>query len=693
MASSGHAQVKGNSTPAVNFNTANIAGGARVTNVNGDYTVNTGDHINNIHNAITQGSPFSGLVVSDAAYNSGGGARVGCHKGTRQASIEAFFSWLRDGKTAICWLSGPAGYGKSAILQSIAERCAIEHILAASFFFLRGVGARSGFYLFIITLAYQLSLSFPSTKSAIEDALRADITLPSQSIKHQLEKLIIGPLAAARLSTTPIVFLVDALDECNDVKNTKEFIRILADVFASRQIQVRWLLSSRREEHIRKAFSDEVVSEATTRFALEDFNATLDIEKFLTDHFATICREDTDLMRNIPIPWPSIKDTRALVEKADGMFNFAFTLVKFITDGSAHPDQKLQVVLKLHAGLDPLYAQVLGAVPKNIACFRMVLTTLMIVREQPSINVLADLLELPAGNVLHALTSIQSIIHVPADDTTPIQLNHTSLRDFLTDKKRSKDLFIDPPAAHFTLAANCLMLMNRTFHRDVFPDLNAGSLYASEYWVEHLKDGAVDTEASPEHVLILGNFLSSEVMEVWINGLILQGEMTRTQWRLVALIKTCKLLKKGGLLDIAAKIKERVEMVRNFATFKAEYPLTRGVLRADGRVLTDLRRALCRRSIARRNETWPQRRIRLARKALGLQILNSSQYQLKKQAGRKEGWIGILIETKRMRGADRVSRSSWRCVGVAGDRLAGRGRNWSYGFWCGWEQESGRIGE
>ncbi|KZP05864.1 hypothetical protein FIBSPDRAFT_923130 [Athelia psychrophila] len=444
------------------------------------------------------------LILTKYAPQDGNSRRLAAGSmGHETASIEAFFSWIRDGKTAICWLSGPAGYGKSAILQSIAERCATEHILAASFFFLRGF--------FIITLVYQLSVSFPSTKSAIEAALRADIMLPSQSIKDQLEKLIIGPLAAAGLSTTPIVFLVDALDECNDVHATKEFICILAGVFASRQIPVRWLLSSRREEHIRKAFSDVTVNEATTRFALEDFNATLDIEKFLTDHFATICREDTDLMRNIPIPWPSIEDTRALVKKADGMFNFAFTLVKFITDGSAPPDQKLQIALKLHAGLDPLYAQVLGAVPKNIACFRMVLTTLMIVREQPSINVLADLLELPAGNVLHALTSIQSIIHVPADDTTPIQLNHTSLRDFLTDRERSKDLFIVPPPAHFTLAANCLALMNRTFQRDIFPD-NKGSLYAAEYWVGHLKDGAP--------------------------------------------------LKKGDLLDIAAKTKKRVERMQ-----------------------------------------------------------------------------------------------------------------------------------
>lgn len=258
------------------------------------------------------------------------------------------------------------------------------------------------------------------------------------------------------------------------------------------------------------------------------------------------------------MPWPSSNDIRALEKKADGVFIFAFTLVQFVTDGSAPPDQKLQSVLKLHAGLDPLYAQVLKAVP-NIACFRMVLTTLMIVHVQPSINLLAELLRLPTGNVTHALTSIQSIIHIPADNTTPIQLNHTSLRDFLVDRERSQELFIDPPAAHFTLGTNCLTLMNSTFQRDMFPE-NAGSYYATEHWVRHLKDGGVTTKEPLKLVLVqLGNFVTSEVIEVWINLLIFSRMTSEACTDLVALVETYKHLEKGGLSDIVTKIKSRVK--------------------------------------------------------------------------------------------------------------------------------------
>lgn len=60
--------------------------------------------------------------------------------------------------------------------------------------------------------------------------------------------------------------------------------------------------------------------------------------------------------------------------------------------------------------------------------------------EQPLVQFLeflADLLQLDVGDILHAMSFMQSIIHVPADNDTPIWLNHTALRDFLVDRTRS----------------------------------------------------------------------------------------------------------------------------------------------------------------------------------------------------------------------------------------------------------------
>lgn len=224
-------------------------------------------------------------------------------------------------------------------------------------------------------------------------------------------------------------------------------------------------------------------------------------------------------MRSVPPPWPSEGDIKALVEKSDGLFIFASTLVDFITDEKAPPDLKLKAVLALHSGLDPLYEQVLRAVPE-IDCFRGAITFLMLVKEQPSINTLAGLLEHSSREVLHALMAIQSIVRIPDEDDSPIQLNHTSLRDFLVARSRSKDLFINPPKAHFILAHACMKHMNKTLRRDEFPS-DTASKYAAQHWLSHLLDSHIPNELDPMMITFLTGFRSSLVIEAWINMLIL----------------------------------------------------------------------------------------------------------------------------------------------------------------------------
>ncbi|KZP28242.1 hypothetical protein FIBSPDRAFT_1039668 [Athelia psychrophila] len=548
-------------SPAIKFVTKGTSQGGSVINAAGNVTM--GDHVE--HQTIIDThriSLYPDFVVPDAGYE-GSGPRARCLEGTREGVIGDILTWKDDAAASpICLLSGPAGFGKSAIAQTVAESWAGDGTLIASFFFLRGAGGRSQFAHFITTISFQITVSIPETKPMIEKALRDDPSIPHQSIAKQLQKLILGPLAsvtAAHPLTSLLIIVIDALDECNDKQAMHDFIGILTSAAGARRLPLRWLLVSRRDEHINQGFSDDVARANVTWVALEDFDATRDIETFLKHRFSEILMRNPRLMRGISLPWPSIKDSRALVQKASRMFVFASTLGDFITDGKAPPNQKLQSVLQLHAGLDPLYAQILGAVP-DIPCFRSVLTTLMLLREQPSVNTLADLQRLNVEDVLHSLNFIQSIIHIPADDFTPVQLNHTSLRDFLVDGSRSHGHFIDPPpAAHFTLAADCLKLMNRTLRRDVFPN-NAGSLYAIKHWLGHLQDSAVASEVLPELLRSLDDFVSSEVMEVWINWLILDRKTEQTQRLLTAVVDKYTVARRNETVTEQRQRKLRLQL-------------------------------------------------------------------------------------------------------------------------------------
>ncbi|KAF7977389.1 hypothetical protein HWV62_4007 [Athelia sp. TMB] len=468
-------------------------------------------------------SLFSGLVVPDAAYNSHT-SRTSCLNGTRELVISTISEWKDDvDARPICWLSGSAGLGKSAVLQSIAESCAKDKTLAASFFFLRSAGGRSEFRRFITTLAFQLTLSVPEVKPFVVKALQDDHTIPHQSIADQLHKLILDPLTAvpaAKMSRRILLVVVDALDECNDREAVQEFIGILASACSSRQLPLRWLVTSRSEEHIRQSFSNAVPAAATRVLQLETFNAETDIKSFLEARFSDIIHHNPLLFRDVHQPWPSLEDLMALVEKSNGLFIFASTLVKFLTDGKAPPERKLKSVLKMHAGLDPLYEQVLRDVPE-IACFPKVLAALMLLNKQPSVELLAGVLQLDIPDVLLALMAIQSIIHIPSDDSNPIQLNHTSLRDFLVDKGRSGDLFVDPPFAHASLATGCARLLHRNLRKDMFRT-DAVTLYAVQYLPHHLENSNMATRAFSELRGALQDLSESSLraVELWINILI-----------------------------------------------------------------------------------------------------------------------------------------------------------------------------
>lgn len=500
---------------------------------------------------------YPNFVVVDAAYHSRS-ERPACLMGTRRAIIRRLLKWKDDlDARPLCWLSGPAGYGKSAVAQTVAERCARDDTLVASFCFWRNAGGRSEFSRFITTIAYQITVSVPEAKPFVERALQDDPSIVHQSTSNQLQKLIFEPLMSVpsfNSSSTGHVIVIDALDECNDRGAIQDFIGVLASACSRWPLPLRWLFTSRNESHIHTAFRRDIAQDATLPLALEDFDAQSDIRKFLTSRFSTIIRENPRLMQGVPFPWPSKEDMEALVKKSNGVFIFASTLVDFITDEKSPPDLKLKAVLALNAGLDPLYDQILRAVPE-IACFRRVLTVIMLVQEQPSIDTLAGLLELNSREVLHALMPIQTIVRIPADDDSPIQLNHTSLRDFLVDQSRSKDLFINPRKAHSILALDCMKLMNRTLRQDKFPS-DTASNYAAHYWLSHLRDCHISRTLVPSMLSSLNDFTSSPVIEVWINILLFERFKTEPSKNLRDLSKkfnVCPSILGSGFMLICTR--------------------------------------------------------------------------------------------------------------------------------------------
>jgi hypothetical protein len=120
------------------------------------------------------------------------------------------------------WLLGPAGAGKSAIAQTLAERCKELGILLATFFFFRSDGTRNHSRSLFATIAYQLAVNFPAVRHLIVKVPEDDPMVFTQSIEEQLLSLIIKPLQelyhSGRSNTPagPYLIIIDGLDECED---------------------------------------------------------------------------------------------------------------------------------------------------------------------------------------------------------------------------------------------------------------------------------------------------------------------------------------------------------------------------------------------------------------------------------------------------------------------------------------------
>ncbi|KAF5328697.1 hypothetical protein D9619_011485 [Psilocybe cf. subviscida] len=150
-------------------------------------------------------------VALNAILNAGGrGDEVRCHPGTQERVIEMLETGMGgkadspDAGSKILWLSGRAGTGKSAIMQTVAERQKARGRPAPNFFFFREDDTRSHANYLVATLLYQLM----------------------ESLADQFSKLIASPIDTivrqdAFPGHEPITLLVDGLDECSSSNKFK----------------------------------------------------------------------------------------------------------------------------------------------------------------------------------------------------------------------------------------------------------------------------------------------------------------------------------------------------------------------------------------------------------------------------------------------------------------------------------------
>jgi len=390
-----------------------------------------------------------------------------CLPGTRSEVLDEIETWVKAGSEgkSILWLHAPAGAGKSAIAQTVAETCAGRGELAASFFFARTVATRNALKHLFPTIAAQIALSVPEKRKRLDRILKNDPWIAERALGSVELVASLFKKGSSLVPSSPLLVVIDGLDECQGRDDQRRILAEVACIVNTHHLPLRFLIVSRPEAHLCETFEEpDLVDIVETLSLYGDFQARADVSAYLRSEFSRIysSKRHRDVMEFVPRPWPSEEVIDGLVDNSGGYFIYASTVIKFIDEESFSPTDRLNQVLNgsnsvvapsdsaPFAELDKLYLQILSSCPtsklpmlKAILGYLVFPSAWRIYMSLDMDNIEEDCC-LSLGQVKLMLRGLRSLISFEeSPGGSRICLHHASFGDFLRDKERSNDYHLD----------------------------------------------------------------------------------------------------------------------------------------------------------------------------------------------------------------------------------------------------------
>jgi hypothetical protein len=336
--------------------------------------------------------------------------------------------------------------------------------------------------------------------------------------------------------------VIDALDECDNDKNIRIILQLLAEARSLKRVQLRVFVTSRPEVPIRYGYCQLPENERYD-VILHNISPSIiehDISIFLEYNLRIIGKEHTQ-----DADWPGAEVIKTLVHNASGLFIWAATACRFIREGLfaeerlhtllqggastiATPEEQLSeiYITVLQNSIQPAFSQH----EKDSFCglLRYILGSIVALSSPLPVNSLSRLLVTPKHRVDRILKDLHAILDIPEHPMRPLRLHHPSFRDFLLNKERCGDLnfWVEEKQAHQILVESCIKLMLTSLRQDIcgldVPSVLATDLessrvkqylppevqYACLYWVEHLyKSGIQLNDNDQVHQFLQIHFL------------------------------------------------------------------------------------------------------------------------------------------------------------------------------------------
>ncbi|KAJ7772773.1 WD40-repeat-containing domain protein [Mycena olivaceomarginata] len=380
-------------------------------------------------------------------------ASKACLPGTRVELLARIQNWALHPEKQTLLLYGAAGTGKSAIVHTVARELDSEKLAFIPFFaFNRSVQNRCSSQL-IPTWAKKLAELHPPYQAYLHGLKLSD--LESTDLVHQQDVLLLKGLASLTNCGKPVVFIIDALDECPK-DEAYHLLRMLGQLICEPTLPVfaRFLFTYRSHGEILEIFKNAA---SILHINIDDQQDTVeDIYKFV----------DAELHNT------KVQNMAGDVAKAaQKVFECAAVLCRELT-ATMRTSARKKIIKTLQGGqITSLYSSYRAILEihlrgDDIQVFQQVMSWVFTVQTPQTRQVLHEIAigllpEESNSDPDDILTWLGSLLSGTTSQNERILPLHTSFRDFLMDKEQSGEFGVNlGPNCHQEISMACLKIMN-----------------------------------------------------------------------------------------------------------------------------------------------------------------------------------------------------------------------------------------
>lgn len=438
--------------------------------------------------------------------------------GTREAPLKQIMTWSNGASSSgLFWTHGLAGSGKSTIARTVCEGLRENDMLGGVFFCKRDVLEQRDARRILPTLASSLMKLHMPYRDLIAEVLEKEEDISATPLACQLSTLFTIPLSALNKQGNsphdPLVFVVDALDECGDQSSRSQIANYLCQI-AALSDWLKVFVTSRPQLELMRAFSSSQVS-----LDLNSLDSTGDVTKY-----TRTCLQELVDSHGLDAKWLNDETTNALSARAAGLFIWTSTMMNFVRN-QIDKQYAMEALLEgqsadAERNLDALYVTVIrsgSSEGMNVDLKRAFLGIVRITaKNQPlSISALCDFMptlgsqrRIESSTLRAAFDLLRSVLYEDASKGDVVRVCHPSFLDFLESSQRCKEYWTNSEQLHQAMIAKCFNIMRAGLMFNIcalessyiantnVPDLRqhikdkiAESLqYSCLYWVTHFTE-------------------------------------------------------------------------------------------------------------------------------------------------------------------------------------------------------------